>query len=524
MKFFSLQTKTNKYFKQRILMVLFFIFFCFLFIFIKLFFLTKDGYLFETNQKQEEEKKRYNILDRNGTILATSLSTTSLYINPKHILDLNEDYKKIKTLFPNEKNLYKKLSQKNKSFIWLARHVTPVILQKFYELGIPGIYAKKDMKRLYLFNNLFSHIIGFCNLDGKGLSGIEGFLSHDLEKKDLYLSVDARVQYILREELRKGIKEFNATAGNAIIMNRLGEIVAMVSLPDFNPNLRNKKYTPECFFNRNTLGSYEPGSTLKILNIAIALSEKTAELDTVYDARYPIQIGKFQIKDFKGKNKFLNFKEGFIYSSNIVQVKIAEQFGPKIQKEYFKTFNLYHPLALELFEKSASKNPKKWNKTNMMSAAYGYGIALTPINLLSTINGICMDGIWKEPTLILNKHSYQKRIVSKNVSDTIKKLMHLVTTEGTGRKAKTEVCPIFGKTGTVYINKNGNYLKGKNKITTFIGGFPYPDPEYTILLMLEDPKPTKDSFSFSTAGWNVAPLAKRIIEHIVLMFNVNSKN
>jgi cell division protein FtsI (penicillin-binding protein 3) len=466
-----------------------------------------------------EQIIRGNILDRNGEILATQLYTTSLYANPQQILDRLDAFNKLKTLFPNDPTLLNRLSNKKKTFVWIARHISPPVLQKFYNLGIPGIYAKKDTRRFYPKNNLFSHVVGYCGIDGDGLAGIEKSFDAKLAKNKIKLSLDARVQYAVRDELSEAIKLYRAKGANAIVMHKSGQVIACVSLPDFNPNYANEKWTSQEMFNRNTLGSYEPGSTFKIVNVAISLSEGKSKFETLYDARQPVRIGRFTVKDFRGKYRFLTLKEAFVYSSNIAAIKIAQQFGKKIQQTYFKRFKLFDPLKIEIPEVGKSKMPKIWSDVTLMSASYGYGVSVTPLHLLATVHGLVNHGKWVQPTFFIKKKK-ERQILSPKISQKIRALMRATVLEGGSKKANVEGYDVFGKTGTAYINMGGRYLAEKARMNSFIGGFPKDNPEYMLVVMLEDPQAIEGTFGFAAAGWNVAPTAGRIIGRIVNILNL----
>ena len=469
---------------------------------------------------------RANILDRNGNVLATHLITASAYVNTNDIIDLKESAQKLQTVL-NEytlEELEQKLSS-GKSFIWLARHLTPKKQNAIQSLGVPGVYLKKDYKRVYPYGILASHIIGFCDIDGNGIAGVENsFNSYLWQSNDpLQLSIDINIQHIVTNILSDAVKEFKAIGGNAIIMHvKTGEIIAMESLPNLDPNHPNK-YKEECFFNRNTLGTNEPGSVLKILNIAIALESGMVNQNSIFDATEPVKIGRFIVTDFRGQNRPLTLREAFLYSSNIAAVKILQKFGgANVQKKYFEDFGLFDPQPIELSEVGRPIYAKRWTEATAMSSSYGYGIAISPLKLISVINGIINNGTLIEPTIKYKNQISQRKIISKETSKTVRYFMRDVVVNGTAKKSNVSGYGIFGKTGTAYKNKNGGYSNQANRarITTFIGGFPFKDPQYIVLLMLDDPKPTENTFGFATAGWNVAPYAGKIIERIAPLLGI----
>ncbi|MCX7338300.1 MAG: penicillin-binding protein 2 [Alphaproteobacteria bacterium] len=477
----------------------------------------------------ENTLPRADIVDRNGEILATHLVTASLYANPKVIINAKEAAQKLAKVLPNVtvETLFQRLTS-NKGFVWLSRHVPPKLQDQINHLGIPGVYLQKDHKRVYPYGALASHVLGMCGVDSNGLSGTEKFFDVKLRKnkEPLKISLDIRVQHIVHDELTNAMAEFNAIGGHAMVMDaKTGEMLAMVSLPGIDPNMPNQdtannKAASKDTYNRNTLGVYEPGSTFKILNIAIALEAGSATTNSRYDARHAVQIGRFKVNDFKGKGRELSLTEAFVYSSNIAAIKIAQEFGTKTQKSYMKKFGILTPTTIEVPEIGQPLIPANWTDVTAMTVSYGYGVSVTPLQLLSTVNNIVGNGIPCQPTFVYKNASdrqaviaanqQKERIVSEKTSKTIRNLMRLVVGEGTAKKADIEGYSVFGKTGTAYQAKGKSY-KDKSRWTTFIGGFPLDEPQYVLLITLDDPKPTKTTHGYATAGWNAAPTAGKII-------------
>lgn len=508
------------------------------------FFLIVAGRLFDVmivqgmkRQNIAQESSSFNampradIYDRNGNIVATHLVTASVYANPKVLINPDQAAKKLATLFPeiSYKTLRMRLG-KGKGFTWLIRHISPKMQKAVNELGIPGVYLQKDYKRVYPYGNLLSHALGYCGMEDTGLAGIEKHFDEQLRdtKKSLHLSLDVRVQHIVRDVLLGAIQDFKAQGANAMVMDlKTGQLLAMVSLPDFNPHQVGKA-APQMLFNRNTLGVNEPGSTWKILNTAIALETEVANPRSSFDATAPIKIGRFTITDFKGKNRVLSMTEAFVYSSNIASIKIAQRFGANVQRSYFKKFGVFKPTRLELPEVGSPLIPRDWTDVTMMTASYGYGISVTPLQLLSIIGSIINDGVRIQPTLIdtLDKTqntqhvSSDERIVSPKTSRTIRELMRLTAMHGGSRKANIDGYEVFAKTGTAYQNKGrGGY--NRNDRTTFcVGAFPFHDPQIMVVVMLDSPQPTKETYNYAAAGWNAAPTLGRVIERIAPMLGI----
>lgn len=482
---------------------------------------------------QCHEQKAINpgdIYDRSGVLLATFLKTTSLYANPRLISNPKEIAHKLAPLLgDNASRIYKKISDKKKSFIWLKRHISPTLEKKTQYLGCPGICTYPDKKRFYPCADLLGHIIGYCDIDGSALGGIERGMKDALKEKSLNLSIDVRIQHIVYEVLKDALSEFSCPAGNAMVLDlKTGEILASVSLPCFDPN-HPQKIEKHTLFNRNIMLCSEPGSVLKMLNVVIALESKSAKLTSQFDARCPIYIGRHKISDFRGKNRVLSTAEVFVHSSNIGSIKLEECFGAHVQKTYMERFGITKPVLLETSEKASPLLPKPWNETIAKSISMGYGISITPAQLLAITAALLNGGNKLNLTLLRSpdkssdlKPSYCA-VISPHTSKILKQLMRLVILHGTGHRADIAGYGVFGKTGTAYKSQGKKgYGLVKKRTTTFIGGFPYSDPRYLVLVMLDDPKATPKTHGFQTAGWNATPTAGSIIERIAPLLEAST--
>lgn len=463
-----------------------------------------------------KDTPRAEILDRNGMILATHLVTGSVYANPSQMSNVEKAAEKLATVLPNAKyeNLLAKLRTSRK-FVWVARHISPRLQQEVLHLGIPGVYLQKDSRRIYPYGALVSHVIGHCDLDGRGLAGAERSLDKHLREggQSMVLSIDVRIQHIVRHELTRSVDRFSANGGNALVLDlSTGEILAMVSLPDYDNN-HIEEDELAATFNRNTLGIYEPGSTFKVFNTAIALETGRATLQSVYDASVPLRVGRFHVTDFKAKNRPLSVQEAFLYSSNIANAKMALHFGSTLQRAFLKKFGMFDPPQIELTEISAPLVPKHWSDATTITVSYGYGISVSPLQLLVGIGSIINDGHRVRATLLhdsyhpANEHDV---VISQKTSNQIRDLMRLVITEGTGKSANVAGYDVIGKTGTAHVLQGHSYA-AHAKITTFIGAFPHHHPQYMVLVMLDNPKALSETHGYSTAGWNAAPTAGKII-------------
>lgn len=474
--------------------------------------------------------KRADILDRRGAILATHLITGSVYANPKVILNPEDAALKLSKLFPDlgYENLLKKLKSK-RGFIWIVRHISPKMQQQVNGLGIPGVYLQRDERRVYPHGRLVSHVLGYCGIDGDGLGGVEQYFNARLSKDStpLQLSIDIRVQHVIREELEKAIEEFRAVGANCIAMDAdTGEIVAMVSLPDFDPNLPNQNAV-ETTFNRNTLGTYECGSVFKIFNTAIALESGKAKVTSMYDASRPIRIGGRDLKttDFKGKNRALSVGEVFIYSSNLGSAKMALDFGGEVQRQYLGRFGMLTAPKLEIYEIGYPTVPKIWSDYTTATVAYGYGVAVSHLMLIDGVRAVIKGHkryaatLMKRTENISLKDDNHLRVVSEKTSSQMRELMRAQVMEGQGL-ADVPGYEVMQKTGTAYKKRQGGRGYSEDRNCTVVVAFPKSNPRYILVIGLDSPKPTKNTHGYATAGWTVSPVAGRIISRFAPLMGV----
>lgn len=488
-----------------------------------------EGLVADNSLSRSGSRMRADVVDRNGKLLATSLKTSSLYANSKVVIDPAESARKLVTAIPglDVKDVEAKLSS-GKGFVWLSRHLTPTKQAEIIRLGIPGLYFQKDERRVYPHGHLFSHLIGFTDIDNNGIAGIERYFDDRLrtENEPLRVSLDLRVQHVLRDELVRGIEKFKAQGAAGVIMDvKTGEVIAMASLPDFDPHRTGAfSQNPEAFFNRTTLGTYEMGSSFKILNTALALDSGTANIHDEYDVTVPLQIGRFRITDYHASDHWMNVAEIFVKSSNIGSAKLALEAGARVQQDYFKALGLLEPVSLELPEVGSPLLPKKWSKVTTITASYGYGISVTPLQLVRAVAGIINKGMMVQPTLLVAKDDEKNkagvRVVSEETSDKMRKLLHMVVSEGTGRKASVKGYQVGGKTGTANQTSDGKYKKGQNN-TSFISAFPMQDPQYVVFIMVDRPQGIKETYGFNAGGWNAAPIAGNVIRKAAPILSVH---
>ena len=466
---------------------------------------------------------RADIVDRHNNIIATSLPTVSLYACPHEMIDFNEAAEKTCSVFKDiEKEKFLSRLKKAKKFLWVKRNLSPTQEQEILNQGIPGFHFLKTERRVYPDKNLLSHVIGGTDVDNNGIAGIEKVFDEALKAstQPISLSIDINIQHAVHDELQKAINEFRAKGGAAIVMKiKTGEIFSLVSLPDFDPN-KNENPNSRERFNMATSSAIEPGSSAKIFNTAMALETKKITPFSQYDARFPIKIGRFTIHDFRGRGTYLSVEDILKYSSNIGSAKIALDVGRKYQKSFFKKIGLLDTVACELVETQKPLYPKNWGEVNSMTIAFGHGIALSPLHLITVISGMLNGGNKNNPTLLKKNSAVPgERIISEKTAKQIAILMRLNVTEGANKKAEVKGYCVGGKSGTAEKLNRGRYSKTAN-YTGFIGAFPMPNPEYSVYVVLDEPQATAKTHGFRTAGWIAAPTAANIIQRIGPMLNV----
>ena len=474
-----------------------------------------------------------DIVDRNGNVLAATLDSPSIYANPKQILDAAETTNKLVSVLPTlgAAEVYAKITS-GKSFVWIRRHLTPAEQYNVNQLGIPGLDFEHEERRVYPDGGLTSHVVGYTGIDNSGFAGVERGLDGVLRgrREPLQLSLDLRLQYILHEELQRVIDDFTAKGGAGLIMDvNSGEILAMASLPDFDPNHPTAP-DPEHpavpladrMFDRVTLGVYELGSIFKIFTVAMALDYGTATVTSTYDASHPIRIGRFTISDYHGKHRVLSVPEILMYSSNIGAARMALVAGAQRQREFLDRLGLLKKPKIEVFEVATPHYPAKWREVNVMTIAFGHGISVPPINFATAAAALVNGGILRQATLVKQPAGYAPRgqqVISARTSEQMRRLMRLVVEHGTGTMAAAPGYVVGGKTGTAD-KISGRHYAERKLLSSFVGVFPINDPKYLILTMIDEPRPNKQSHGYATAGWTVAPTTSRIIQRIAPLLGV----
>jgi cell division protein FtsI (penicillin-binding protein 3) len=484
----------------------------------------------EVKVEQAGHSARGDIVDRNGELLATSLRTASMFANPREIRNPQEAAAKLeKVLGVDRKLLYSRLSSK-KSFVWVKRNLSPREQHAANSLGIPGLYFLPEERRIYPYGALLSHTVGYVGLDNTGLAGLEKQLDRRLRdgaqsREALTLSLDVRLQAIMREELKEAVEQYRALGGAGVILDmKTGELLASVSLPDFDPH-RPARATDAAKFNRVALGTYEMGSTFKTFTVAMALEHKVVGMKSGYDATNPFKIATFTIQDTHPKKRWLSVPEIYAYSSNIGTAKMALDVGGERQRAFLENLGFMKPVEIELPERAKPQFPTQWKDINTVTISYGHGISVTPLHLVRAIAAVAGGGTLPKLTLMKAEGSRAagERVVREDVSKNICRLMRLVVDHGTGTKADVAGYRVGGKTGTAEkINAGGSY-NADAKIASFVGAFPVDDPRYVVLVMVDEPKGDQSTYGFATGGWISAPVAGEVISRMGLLYGIKPR-
>lgn len=474
-----------------------------------------------TPEKTAAMQRRGDIYDRNGMLLATSVQSRSLYADTHLISDVKKTAEALVKIFSDLSygEVLQNL-QSRKRFVWLRRNILPSEQKEILMLGEPGLAFEEEQRRVYPQGDLAAHILGYANVDGAGLAGLErNFQQFLAGGQDLHLTLDIRLQHALKREMKNAMDSFSAAGAVGIVMDpKSGDVLAGVSLPDFDPALAGKA-PADAIFSRLTLGVYELGSVFKIFSTAAFLEAYDVPMSTTFDASEPIRAGRFVINDYHAEDRILTIPEVFMYSSNIGSAMMGQAVGGERLKNFYKDVGLLTPLSFEIREIGKPMVPDPWREVSTLTASYGHGIATTPLQLASAVSSVINGGLLVRPHLVLpdsqasGSAPVNMRIVSEETSEKLRKLLRLVVAEGTGSKADVKGFNVGGKTGTAEKNINGRYQNDK-LISSFVGAFPIDDPRYVVFIAVDEPRGNAASYGYATGGWVAAPAVARTIEAI----------
>ncbi len=475
---------------------------------------------------------RGDIVDRNGAPLARTIDAWTIAVHPTKLIgDPTDIASKLAALMPEggDQAHYYGLLTSGKSFIYLQRRASPALVEQVNAIGEPGIVFDRETQRLYPQSTMAAHALGFLSTDGHGMSGMERVLDERLTNPALNgqpvaLSLDTRVQAALESELGRAMGTFQARAGGGIVLDvATGEVIAMVSLPTFNPNRVGMAGSEE-LRNITTQSVFELGSTFKPITMATALDTGVVtSFARRFDATHPLQVGRFTIHDERGDPKrWLNMAETLIYSSNIATARVADEVGEQRMKAMFKKLGFDTKPDIELREKGRPLWPTYWARTTTMTTAYGHGIAVTPLHLASAYAALVNGGIWRPATLLKVQPGHAavgRRVISEQTSARMRQMLRLIVQRGTGRKGDAPGYRVGGKTGTAEAAVAGGYDRSRN-VATFAAAFPMDAPRYVVLAMLDSPQGTKETGGWKTAAYNAAPVVGRTITRVGAMLGV----
>jgi len=475
----------------------------------------------QRNLPQALKITRADLTDRNGELLATTLETFSLYAEPRRVWNPNGTASELVKLRPHlsREKLQKKL-ETDRNFVWLERGLTPKERQAVFDLGLPGLAFRKEPKRVYPRENLASHMVGFTNVDMKGAAGAERAFDNDLTADNapsIALSMDLRVQFALTDELAKARKKFDALDANGVVMDiRTGEIIAMASVPNFNPNQPDTT-SPETLFNHAAMSTYDLGSVFKPLTMAMALEDGVANQTELFQVQKPYKVRNKFIRDDHPSDVPLNMIGVLGESSNRGTAMIAQRIGAERQQHHLRGLGLLTRVDYELFESAKPQVQKRWGEMATVTVSYGHGLSVTPLALTAAIGGMLNDGVYVTPTV--RKHSVAspavgRRVFRSEVSQDMVDMMRFVVTDGTGRKANIPGYGVMGKTGTAEKPSAQGGYDEKRLVTSFVAAFPHSDPRYAMIVTLDEPKAIEGTYGYATAGWNAAPVAGQVIRRI----------
>ncbi|PCI86784.1 MAG: hypothetical protein COB24_08530 [Hyphomicrobiales bacterium] len=481
------------------------------------------------------EKPRADIVDRNGVLLASDIQVPSLFANPQKIENVEETLDQLALVFDdlNWDQMRRRLNS-NARFAWIKREISEEQKQKLHNLGIPGLFFNHEKKRIYPAGNLASHVLGHVNIDHVGKAGLESFINYfQTEKianyrqedagkiyKPLVSSIDLGVQHVMRDELSQAIEKFDAIAAMGVVLDiHTGEVISMVSLPDYDPNIP-KQALETKRMNRTTGGVYELGSVFKLLTMGMGLDYGVTTLEGGYDATDPLSVGRGKfIGDYHGKGRYLTVPEIFKFSSNIATAKMALDVGKERQQAFLRKIKLLDKLETELPGAGIPQYPsdKNWKRVSTITISYGHGIAVTPLQGVAAAAAMMNGGYYVPPTFVKRSveeaEYYRERVIKPETSRDLVGLMRLNVLEGSGKQTDVDGYLVGGKTGSAEKPINGKYDKDK-LISSFLSVFPTDKPKYMMLVSIDEPKGLPETHGFKTAGWNATPTTANIIKRI----------
>ena len=475
----------------------------------------------------ETDARRAMILDRDGEILASTLDFHTVFADPAYVWDAQEVVERLSGVLPDldQDRLLARLESDTR-YAPIAEGVSPRTRQAIHMLGLPGVFFRSEPGRVYPKQRAAAHLVGFAGRDGRGLTGAE--LAFDAELRDgagpVYLSIDLTAQHRVESVLRRRMGEHQAPGASAILMRvGTGEVIAMTSLPDFDPNHYLSIQAPpsgtgriDPRFNQATSGIYELGSVFKPLALAAGLETGTVALDDMFDASEPVRIGGHRINDYRGENRALSAREVILYSSNIGSARMADQIGAETLSGFYRDLRLFEPAPIELAESGAPQLPGRWGRIQTMTASYGHGLAVSPLALTAAYAALANGGVYVAPTLrpvAPGETVAGEPVMSPQVAAQVLGVLRENVVRSQTGSADVPGLAVAGKTGTAERAVVGGYAED-SRFNTFVAVFPFDDPQYVLTVTLDRPRPTEDTHGFATAGWTAMPAAGEIMDQL----------
>lgn len=473
---------------------------------------------------------RPDIVDRNGRLIATDVAVPSLYADPALILDLDQVVETLNRVFSDldETELRRTLQDKSRRFAWVRRGLTPQQAQRVHDLGLPGLAFRREPKRVYPAGALVGHLVGQVNIDNKGLSGLERYIDETLGLEAvqvpaqsrlvaLSLTLDIGVQHALTAELKDALSRYSASAAAGLVMDvETGALIAAVSLPEVDPNRPADALSADRL-DRLSTGVYELGSIFKTFTVAMALEERIATLDKVYDVREPLRVGPHTINDLHPLGRALSVRDIFLHSSNVGAGMVALEAGNARQIGFLSRLGLLSPMRTEAGPIAPPLLPKRWGEVETVTIAYGHGLAIAPIQFASAVAALVNGGLRVAPTFLSAPEQPQsrERLISAETSARIREVFRLNVSlsGGTGRRAEAAGYRVGGKTGTAEMPGKGGY-QSKAVISSFVGVLPMDAPRYLTMVSIFEPRASQETKGQITAGLNAAPATGRLVARI----------
>jgi len=474
---------------------------------------------------------RPDIVDRNGRLLATDVEAYSLFADPAHVLDRDEVVEKLRTVFTDIDGdaLRKDLSDRSRRFVWIRRGLSPKTAQAVHNLGLPGLDFRRELRRAYPGGTLAGHVLGYVNIDNKGVAGIERYVDEVVgveavqgatlaERAPVRLSLDIGVQHAVEAELESAVERYEAKGAAGIVLDiASGEILASASLPEVDPAYPSMSLEQRRA-DKVAGSTFELGSVFKTATVAMALDAGLVSLDTQVDVREPLAAGRFTIKDLHPLGRPLSVAEIFIHSSNVGAAKLALRAGPEHLQGFLRRMQLLDPMKTEAGPVATPQVPEHWREIETMTIAYGHGLAVAPLQFAAAAGALLNGGNRMLPTFV--KHPpdaghVNVPLIAADTSARLRELMrrNVADPAGTGKRADVPGYLVGGKTGTAEIPGPGGYRK-KAVISSFLAAFPMNEPKYLVFILLFEPKPTAAARGEVLAGLNAAPTAGRVVGRI----------